>query len=218
MKALKTKVAAGTAAVIAVAGGGAALAATQLGSPKEESQAIVDDVAKQLGITPTKLTEALKSALEDRVDAAVAAGTITKAQGDELKARIQSGDYPLFGLGGPGLHHHLGGPGGHLDAAAAYLGLTEAELRTQLESGKTLAEIARDQSKSVDGLVQTIVDAKTEKLDAAVAAGRLTEAQRQAILTDLKQRMTELVNGTMPALHGPRGFGGPPVPFVAPAA
>ena len=145
------------AAALAVAGGGAAVAATT-GSPQEESKAVVEDAAKQLGVTPSRLTSALKKALENRVDAAVAAGTLTKEQGDELKARIESNDFPL--LGGFGLRHH-GGPWihgfGHLDAAAPYLGVTAAELRTQLEAGKTLADVAKANGKSVDGLVTALV-------------------------------------------------------------
>ena len=43
----------------------------------------------------------------------------------------------------------------HLDAAAAYLGLTQAELRTELESGKTLAEIAKMRGKDP---IETIMD------------------------------------------------------------
>jgi len=45
---MKRKVAAGAAALVAVAGGGAAIAATQL-SPKQESQAVLNDAAGQLG-------------------------------------------------------------------------------------------------------------------------------------------------------------------------
>src|SRR5689334_2640552 len=114
-KSTKRKVAAGAAAAVAIAGGGAAIGATQLGSPQQQSQAVVNDAAKQLGIDPTKLSDALKTALENRIDAAVAAGTITKDQGARLKARIDSGAFPLFmpgvphrfGFGGPG----FGGPG-----------------------------------------------------------------------------------------------------------
>ena len=47
-KRMKLKVAAGTAALLAVAGGGAAIAATQL-SPKQESQTVLNDAAKELG-------------------------------------------------------------------------------------------------------------------------------------------------------------------------
>ena len=97
----KRRFAAGAFAALAVAGGGVAVGATQLGSPKEESQAVIADAAKQLGVEPAKLSAALKTALENRVDAAVATGKITKAEGDALKARIQSGEAPLFPTGRP---------------------------------------------------------------------------------------------------------------------
>ena len=52
---LKLKVGAGVAAAAAVAGGGAALAADRFGSPSD-SQAVVNDAAKQLGVTPSALS------------------------------------------------------------------------------------------------------------------------------------------------------------------
>ena len=205
---LKLKVGAGVAAAAAVAGGGAALAADRFGS-SGDSQAVVNDAAKQLGVTPSALSSALKKALENRIDAAVAAGQLTKAQGDELKQRIESGELPLFfgPRGGP--HEHFG----ELDAAASYLGLTEDQLHTQLESGKSLAQVAKDRGKSVDGLVQAMVDSATKKLDAAVAAGRLTKAQEQQIVSGLKQRITDFVNGVRGREHDfrfDRGFAGRP--------
>src|SRR5919198_6241087 len=158
---LKLKLGAGVAAAAAVAGGGAALAADKLGSSSDDSQAVVNDAAKQLGVTPSALSAALKKALENRVDEAVAAGRLTKEQDNELKQRIESGDLPLFfgPRGGP--HEHFG----ELDAAASYLGLTEAQLDEQLDSGKTLAQVAKDRGKSVDGLIQALVDAATKRLD-----------------------------------------------------
>src|SRR5213592_4245644 len=97
-RSLKRKVVAGTVAALAVGGTGAGIAATQLrSSPSEESKAVVSDAAKQLGVQPDQLSSALKKALENQVDAAVAAGRITKAQGDALKQRIESNDFPLFG-------------------------------------------------------------------------------------------------------------------------
>jgi polyhydroxyalkanoate synthesis regulator phasin len=213
----KRKVAAGTVAAVALAGGGGAIAATKLGSsPSEESTAVVNDAAKQLGIEPSKLTSALKKALEDRVDAAVAAGRLTKAQGEELKQRIESDDFPLFGPPFLGFGFAHIGPLFHgLDAAADYLGLTESELRTQLNSGKTLAEIAKSQDKSVAGLIAALKADTKKRLDEAVAAGRLTKADEERILSDLDQRLQDLVNAklTLRFRHDHRpfpGFGGPP--------
>ena len=220
----KRAAAAGAVALLAIAGGGAAVAATGSGSPQADSNAVVADAASQLGITPAKLSDALKTALENRVDAAVAAGRLTAAQGKELKAQIEAGNVPLVavgggpGPGGPGFHHHGGGPG--LDAAATYLGVTEAQLHTALESGKTLADVAKANGKTVDGLVAAMVaDAKQHIAD-EVAAGRLTTAQQTQILSDLEQHITGMVNGQMPD-HGPggRGFGPPPAaPQASPSS
>src|SRR5215213_8557364 len=127
----KRKVAGGiTVLVVAVAGAGAAIGATGTGTPQQESKAVIDAAATDLGISSANLTAALKKALIARVDAAVTAGTLTEAQATEMKARINSGEVPLVGFGG-GRHH--GGPGGighgsEMAAAATYLGLTQAEL------------------------------------------------------------------------------------------
>jgi hypothetical protein len=197
----------GAAAVAAVAGGSAAIAASGSSSPSQESQAIINDTAQRLGIAPTKLSAALRQALIDRVDAAVAAGRITQAQGDALKQRINSNDFPLIGGG----HRDFGHFGffGKLDAAASYLGLTEAQLHSELASGKTLAQIAEDHGKSADGLVNALVDAAKQKLDAAVKAGRLTQSQADQMLSDLHSRIIDLVNGKLPAPGGD-GFRRPP--------
>ena len=211
----RMKLAAGAGAALAVAGGGAAIAATG-GTPQAESQAVVNDAAKQLGVDPTKLSSALKQALANRVDAAVKAGRLTEAQGKELKAQIQAGTFPLFAGPGLGRGGHHGGPGfgfgHHLGAAASYLGVTEAALQTSLQNGKTLADVAKEKGKAVDGLVAALVADETKELDAAVTAGRLTKAQRDEIVATLKTRLTAVVNGQRPA-DGPgfrgRGFGGP---------
>ena len=198
-----------------VAGGGAAIAGTGVLSPKQERQAFLDDAAKQLGVTPSALSAALKGALKKRIDAAVAAGRITKAAGDRIKARIDAGDVPLFlgpglGRGRDGFRHHQGfehRPGAHLEAAASYLGLTVQQLHDRLEGGKSLAQVAKAQGKSVDGLVQAMLAEKTKALDDAVKAGMLTKADRDDLVAGLKERITDLVNGRFPE-HGHHEFKG----------
>jgi hypothetical protein len=191
----------GAATLLAAVGGGVAIAASD-SSPAEENQAIINDAAQQLGISPSKLSGALKKALGDRVDAAVAAGRITKAEGDALKQRIQSGDYPLFF----GPHRGFGQFGFHgLDAAASYLGLTEEQLRSELAGGKTPAQVAQAHGKSVAGLVDALVADAKQHLDAAVAAGRLTQAQANDLLNGLRDRITSRVNSRAPD-RPPEGF------------
>jgi hypothetical protein len=187
-------------ATAVVVGAGAAIAASGDSSPSPKS--FFDAVAKHLGVSSQKLEDATKAAAIDQVDAALAQGRITKAQADALKARIQSGDYPpFFGPGfGPGFgHFHRGPPlfGERLSAAADYLGLTQAELRTKLSSGRTLANIAKARGKSVDGLKQAILDDAKAKLDAAVKEGKLTQAEADEIYARMKSHVDDLVDHGM---------------------
>ena len=211
----RTKLAVGAGAALAVVGAGGAVAANQL-SPSEESRAVVEDAAKQLGVDPAKLSDVLRQALENRIDEAVKAGRLTEEQGEAMKQRVEAEDFPLLGgpaLGPRGFGH--GGPGHRsfrdLDAAGAFLGVEEDALRERLRDGETLAEVAKEKGKSVDGLGSAIVAATTKRLDESVAAGRLTKAQRDEIVAGLKERTTAIVNGDFPAFGGRLGpgLGGP---------
>jgi hypothetical protein len=83
-----------------------------------------------------------------------------------------------------------------IKAAAGYLGLSIDELRQQLESGKSLADVATAEGKSVDGLKQAILDAARSALDESVAAGDLTSDDEQQILVQLRAQLDDIVNGT----------------------
>jgi hypothetical protein len=218
--------------VAAVLAGGAALASSGSGSGPS---AFVDSLAQHLGISTAKLQDAAKAAALDQVDNALAAGRITQQQADALKARINSGDYPLngrgfgFGFGGgrgfgpgrfgpgpfgPGIGPMIG-LGGSLDAITSYLGLSRQDLVQKLESGQSLAQIAKGQGKTTDGLVTVIVDAARKRLDQAVTSGRLTADQEKTILDRLQTMVEKMVNATPPTMStAPPGFGfGRQTPF-----
>jgi hypothetical protein len=160
------------------------------------------------------LVQALVADAKSKLDAAVKAGKLKQSQEDAITAKLQqlvtamvNGTHPArpaFGLPG---RPRLGG-GGELQVAAAYLGISVDTLRSDLRSGKTLAQEAQAQGKKVDGLVQALVADAKSKLDAAVKAGKLTQSQEDAITAMLQQRITDRVNGTHPAR--PSGQGGWP--------
>src|ERR671910_343349 len=184
------KIAVGGALVLAVSGAGGAVAATKLRTPEQESRAVLNDVAGQLGVTPERLSNAFKTALKNRIDQAVEDGHMTQAEATRMKAAIDRESVPMLG---PGFGFRHGGPRLHrehhgLQAAAKYLGMTEAALRTQLESGKTLAQAAKD--------------------------GHLTRAQADALVARMKEHVTAMVNGRLERRHehhfGPLGPRGPP--------
>ena len=96
-------------------------------------------------------------------------GTLTSAQLDAVVSALDAAG-PMRGEmpGGFGDHggrgdHGRGGRGFGLDAAATALGLTADELRTELEGGSTIAEVA--QANGVE--VQAVIDAMVAEADSA---------------------------------------------------
>jgi hypothetical protein len=88
-----------------------------------------------------------------------------------------------------------GKPGDPLGAAADYLGLSAEELKNELVSGKSFADVATAHGKSVDGLKQAMVEAAKTDLDREVTDGRLTAEQEQSILTQLRAGIDDFVHG-----------------------
>jgi hypothetical protein len=210
------------AAALAI-GAGAAVAGGGLGLGNDQ-QAFLNDAAKRLNVTPEELKAALKGARDDQIDAAVAAGKLTREQGEAMKQRSAQGGLPPFG----GFGHHDGfghhGPPA-LAAAATYLGMTEAELHVQLETGKSLADVAKAKGKSVDDLEKALAAEMKKTLEAAVKAGKLTQAQADEMQARMTEHLDDLVNGTGMRGQGMRGhrmggpgMGGPPAGGAAPAA
>jgi hypothetical protein len=207
----KRVLAAASALSIAVGAGGAIAASKGSSS---EGQSFLSRVAGHLGISTEKLEDATEQAAIDEVDEQLEAGKITKAQADELKARIREGGVPfLFGrphfrsdgpgaFDGPRLFH---APFGHLSAAADYLGLSVPQLLEQLTSGKSLADVAEAEDKSVEGLKDAMVADAKERLDQAVEEGMLTEAQAKEKLEAIESRVDDIVNGKFPD-RGERHF------------
>ena len=140
------------------------------------------------------LEQAIESAVTARLDQAVAAGKITAAQEQAILAKLQTRLDTLVNTPHPGRGLVRGGVRRALiRIAAGYLGLTPQQLRSDLQSGQSLAQIAAAQGKNVAGLEQTLIAAVKARLDQAVAAGKITAAQEQAILSRLTARLNALV-------------------------
>jgi ribosomal protein S20 len=96
-----------------------------------------------------------------------------------------------------------------MTAAASYLGLSAAQLQTDIQNGQTLAQIAKANGKSVDGLVAAMSAQVKKTLDTAVAQGVLTQAQATQIASRLQSRMKDMANGVRPRGGFGRGGFGP---------
>jgi hypothetical protein len=198
----KRTLALAVAALAVAGGGGAAVAASQGGSPSPE--AFFESLAEHLGVSTDELEDAARAAAIDQVDAALESGRITQEEAERLKERIREGDAPLF-FGPPflGGHHHHGGAllVTKLEAAAEYLDLTNAELRERLEDGRSLADVARAEEKSVDGLKQALLDDAEQRLNDAVEEGELTRERAEEMLERLRGRIDDFVERDF---EGPR--------------
>ncbi|HWH28083.1 MAG TPA: hypothetical protein VNU26_03815, partial [Mycobacteriales bacterium] len=130
--------------------------------------------------------------LEDVLQALVDDGTIDPAQRDRVAEHLAEngphrgghglgrGHRPGHGPGGPGF-----GPGGRgigalkvgLDVAADKLGLSAEDLVTELRSGKSLADVAEEKGVPVEDLTAALKAEAVERIDEAVADGRLTQEE-----------------------------------------
>jgi hypothetical protein len=179
---------------------------TQLASGKTLAQ-----IATAQGKTVSGLEDAIVADAKTHLDAAVTAGKLTADQESTMLARLKSHVDELVNSTGPPAGGR-GGPGGGpaTQAIATYLGLTSDQIGTQLQAGKTLADIATAQGKTVGGLEDAIVaDAKTH-LDAAVAVGKLTADQESTMLANIASHVADMVTHSGPPAGGNGGPGGGP--------
>jgi hypothetical protein len=147
------------------------------------------------------------AAQKSALDPLVADGTITQEQEDKVLGALENAA-PMDHHGGPG------GPGGHMlgagmDVVANALGITTDELKTDLQNGQSIADIAKAKGVDPATVVQAITDAANTKLDEAVASGKLTQDQADKIKANETEMITAMVNGTPPTGGGKGMFGGP---------
>jgi hypothetical protein len=195
------------AGVLALAGGGTALAekssgSTHRGSAKPAPHAaragLLGSAATYLGTTPASLFMQLRSGktlaqIANATSGKSASGLIAALVADarqhlgssapaDLELRVAdfvNGKLPArAGRFGFGRQRFPG-----LEVVTSYLGISTSDLLTQLRAGKTLAQIANGMpGKSASGLIAALVADAEQRFGSKVPA-------------DLEQRITDLVNG-----------------------
>lgn len=210
----------------AVVAGGAGVAIASVSSkddPKKAEQAVLDNAAKRLDVTPQKLRDALAAAQDDQLDEAVKNGDLTQKQADAIKQRRkQSGAVLGRGGKGPLLHRkHLGGPAFKLVSdLAKSLDLSAKELRSKLRDGKSIADVAKAQGKSLADVRSAVKAAAKTRTDNAVKDDDLTRKQADALLEHLDRRLENLDKLPRRPMHGRRDRfrGAPGRPDMKPGA
>lgn len=99
---------------------------------------------------------------------------------------------------------------GGLDQIIKLTGLTADQVKTERQAGKSLVQIAESKNVSQDTLVNAMITANQEKLEAAKASSKITQTQYDKCLSDMKTRITEQVTSTKAGpLEGKGGKFGP---------
>ena len=126
----------------------------------------------------TRPAEGAPRGPQAKLSALVTAGTITQAKADAVAAALEAARPDDGGRGDHDHGDHQRGPRAEgLAKAAEVIGITTDQLKTALQSGQTIAQVAQANGVSVNSVIDALV------------------ADAQA---NLRQRITDMVNGVRP--------------------
>lgn len=189
-------------AAAGVAGGSVAVAAV---SPFGIASAQDNPPSTQAPAPPAPGAPGAKQGhLAKALAAAVADGTITQDQADKITAKAKAladqfaKDHPKAA---GKLGELRGKLGAQADDVAGFLGITADQLRSDLRSGKTLAQIAGDKTQA---LIDHLVAKANERIDKAAGSGKLPADKVANLKTEAAKRIADMVNGTTPFGKGGR--------------
>ena len=204
---------AGIAALVAILGVAAvgAVAYAQEdgeGFPFDFRGKFKEALAEILGVSVEEYDAAADQAQEQVVDEALAEGWLTEDQADMLKWRMdQAPDFGMRGMGKGfgGFDRGMFGRGDNLASVAAdELGMKLTDLLTELQDGKSIADVAGKKGTDTQVIIDAYQAQVKEQLDSAVEEGRMTQKQADYFLEQAEERATDQLDNTWEG--GFRGF------------
>jgi hypothetical protein len=157
------------------------------------------EIVSAKGLDTAKFAQDLEAALTTKIDQSVQDGKINSEQAAALKTklsqRIQADldkkwdDWKDRRFRGAAKGNIIG----IHEQVQSLLGIDAATLRTELQSGKSLADIAQAKGISKEALVEKIQAAITAKLDQAVADQKITNDKAAKIKENLTQKIETIV-------------------------
>lgn len=170
-------------------------------------------VASEHNVTLDSIIEAFLAPRVERLNELVANGQLTQEQADTMLATMRAnaathatqpwspqGPGYMGQMGPMGRHFGGGRMGGRfggnpiITTAAEKLGLTQTELFTELQSGKSIAEVAQEKNVALDTIVEAVIAPRAERLNNLVADGQLTQAQVDNRLDNLRVDVIDWLN------------------------
>ncbi|MBI2706272.1 MAG: hypothetical protein HYX32_13405 [Actinobacteria bacterium] len=135
--------------------------------------------------------------MQKALDELVQDGTITQDQANKIKDKFQS----LRGPGrGPKAPFMLGKG---LEEVAASIGISVDQLKTELQSGKSIAEVAQANGADPQKVINDLVASASRRIDEAVTAGKVPADRAD----QMKARLTDMFTRFVNAKHDPNAEG-----------
>ena len=185
-------------------------------------------LASNLGKSQSQVQKAISDAISQTIDDAVKNGDLTQSQANAMKTKLGSSTSGAQCAGLRGLPGAIGGPGGfgpgfgrarfnELNEVAKALGITTAQLQQDLQSGKTVQQLASAQGMDETAFRTRLASVTKTDLDQQVKSGTITQNQENAILQQIQNGPLPLWNGAPPKRPGPRTRPSPqPSPTATP--
>jgi transposase-like protein len=194
-----------------VALAGLKVAATTIGvSPRDLGQALKDgksvaEVAQSHNVDPKTVKDAVDTAVNQKVDAAVAAGKIDADRAATIKSKAPDKVAKLVdGKLKPGAIKRIerrgklrkGARAGAAKIAASTIGIDVKDLAAAVKGGQSVAQVAQSHNVDPQKVIDAVVAAANKKVDDAVAAGKLKADRAATIKSKTVDRVTKLVNAS----------------------
>jgi hypothetical protein len=167
--------------------------------------ATLADVISQNGGDVQAVTDEMTAIAIERVNTAVASGEIQQARADQLVENIPSridellnGEFRERGGRGEGRGDRgdMRGQGERflVEAAATATGLEPRDLLSELRDGGTMADVIVANGGDVQSVINIAIASATQRINAAVAEGRMTQEEADSLLSEVPARYESLLN------------------------
>jgi hypothetical protein len=196
---LKRRLMMGVAVAAVLAGGTAAVVMASQSSAHHNRAGTLATAAGYLGISQAQLRSEISSgrslaAIAGATSGKSAAGLIATLEAARKQKLASAAAKLPSRIAAEVEQTHRHAVGGQTRAAIDYLGLSRKQLRAELRSGRTLAQVAgATAGKSEAGLIEALVAGKKAALRESVKAGTITQAQANARLPKLLVGVTARV-------------------------
>lgn len=155
-------------------------------------------VADEQGKSAAELKQFLVEQMAARITADVEAGRIPAEREQAMRESVEQRAERMVNQAGQ--FGHKRPQGFHNQELLTLLDIDRETLRTELQAGKSLVAIAAERGVSESELKQALVAAHEQRLEQAVAAGKLTPDKAEQIKADFAAKLDNWLQGKQP-LH-----------------